>query len=74
MSDDIAYFIDPMPEPEASILFNRDDNTVIFMLKGTEVLRINQDGSVSVHGQPCGQNSEIFDNVCRFFKVAANRP
>lgn len=65
----------PMPEPEASILYEHDDNSVVFSIKGTEVLRIEQNGNVSVHGRKCGHDSEVFQNVCRFFKVvAANYP
>lgn len=65
----LAFWTDPKPEEHASLLYCHDNDAFSFVLKNKEVLRIQRDGSVLVQGRTCGNDTEIFEAVQRFFKT-----
>lgn len=69
MTEPIAYWTDPAPEPPASLLFNHEGNAFVFLIEGKEVLRIEKEGKVLVHGRECGNDAEVFETLRRFFSL-----
>jgi hypothetical protein len=64
----LAFWVDPQPG-EHAVLYEHEARAFVFQLEGVEVLRIERDGGVLVHGRECGNDAEVFETVRRFFRV-----
>jgi hypothetical protein len=68
-AEQLAFWTEPQPEEHASLLYDNSE-AFVFQLQDDEVLRIQRDGDVLVHGRTCGNDTEVFEAVQRFFKTA----